>query len=82
MKIVIDIDKKDYEFIKSVRRIMKNSTTFQHIAADLFRAVHEGTPLPKGHGELIDKDVVLDMMNHGVLEEYITVMGGVIPADK
>lgn len=38
--------------------------------------------LPKGHGELIDKDVVLDMMNHGILEEYITTMGGVIPADK
>ena len=38
--------------------------------------------LPKGHGELIDKDVVLDMMNHGILEEYITTMGGVIPADR
>ena len=36
----------------------------------------------EGHGELIDKDVVLDMMNHGILEEYITTMGGVIPADK
>ena len=41
MKIVIDIDKKDYEFIKSVRRILKNSDIFQRIAVDLFRAVQE-----------------------------------------
>ena len=42
MKIVIDIDKKDYEFIKSVRSIMKNSDTFQRISADLFKAVKNG----------------------------------------
>lgn len=29
MQIVIDIDEKDYEFIKSVNSIMKNSDTFQ-----------------------------------------------------
>lgn len=39
MKIVIDINKKDYEFIKSVKSIMKNSDTFQRISADLFEAV-------------------------------------------
>ncbi len=41
MKIVIDIDKKDYEFIKSIRSIMKNSSTFQYIAAELIKAVQE-----------------------------------------
>ena len=41
MKIVIDIDEKDYEFIKSVNSIMKNSDTFQRIATDLFKAVQE-----------------------------------------
>ena len=41
MKIVIDIDKRDYEFIKSTRCIMKNSDTFQRIATDLFKAVQE-----------------------------------------
>ena len=47
----------------------------------LIRAIGNGIPLPKGHGELIDKNVVLDMMNHGILEDYITAMSGVIPAD-
>ena len=41
MKVIIDIDKKDYEFIKSVRSIMKNSDTFQRIATDLFKAVQD-----------------------------------------
>ena len=41
MKVVIDIDEKDYEFIKSVKRIMKNSDTFQRIATDLFNAVQD-----------------------------------------
>ena len=42
MKIIIDINEKDFEFIKSVRRIMKNSDTFQRISADLFMAVKDG----------------------------------------
>ena len=45
MKIVIDINEKDFEFIKSVKSIMKNSDTFQRISADLFRAVKDGEPL-------------------------------------
>ena len=49
---------------------------------EVWDAIVGGIPLPKGHGELIDKDVVLDMMNRGILEEYITTMGGVIPADR
>lgn len=57
MKVVIDIDERDYEFIKSIRSIMKNGSTFRRIATDLFKATQEGTPLPKGHGDLIDRDV-------------------------
>lgn len=49
MKLVIDLDEKDYKFIKSARRIMKNSDTFQRIAADLFKAVQEAEV-----GEVVD----------------------------
>ena len=72
MKIVIDIPDEAYELLKS-KQVLDN------IAESI---IANGTPLPKGHGELIDKDVVLDMMNHGILEDYITTMGGVIPADR
>lgn len=71
MKIVIDIPEETYEYWKEHKH--------EYVLAE---AISNGTPLPKGHGELIDKDVVLDMMNHGILEEYITTMGGVIPADR
>ena len=72
MKIVIDIPDEAYELLKS-KQVLDN------IAESI---IANGTPLPKGHGELIDKDVVLDMMNHGILKDYITTMGGVIPADR
>ena len=78
MKLVINIDEKTYTRIKTALIINVGNTFYNEILT----SVAEGTPLPKGHGELIDKDVVLDMMNHGILEDYITTMGGVIPADR
>ena len=77
MRLVIDIPDGYVEVVMSNQR-MEGSAMDKLIR----QAIIDGTPLPKGHGELIDKNVVLDMMNHGILEEYITVMGGVIPADK
>ena len=73
MKIVIDIPDDNYKEI-----IDKHINMCSYVES----LVRQGTVIPKGHGELIDKDVVLDMMNHGILEEYITMMGGVIPADR
>lgn len=72
MKIVIDIPNYN----------LNNIQNGSIACGQILKAVKNGTPLPKGHGELIDKDVVLDMMNHGILEDYITTMGGIIPADK
>lgn len=79
MKLVIDIPDEDYNVI------LENANYYieKHWGLPtVWGAIVSGTPLPKGHGELIDKDVVLDMMNHGILEEYITTMGGVIHADR
>jgi len=79
MKIVIDIDEKEYKTILANAKLYKDKSWG---SAEVWDAIVKGKPLPKGHGELIDKDVVLDMMNYGILEEYINVMGGVIPADR
>ena len=49
MRLLIDIDKNDYEK-------MKNGyvpSTF-----NLFYVIKNGTPLPKGHGDLIDADAL------------------------
>lgn len=73
IELVIKIPERDYDLACNYPDML--IATYAHYIKD-------GIPLPKGHGELVDKEVVLDMMNHGILEEYITTMVGVIPADK
>lgn len=48
MQIVIDIDEHDYNRIKEI------PDTFDCLMARLYKAVGTGTPLPKGHGRLIE----------------------------
>lgn len=50
MQIVIDIPDKTYE------KIMSNEYDY----GDMNVIIQNGTPLPKGHGRLIDADVVDD----------------------
>jgi hypothetical protein len=52
MKIVIDIDTEHYE---RIMRIEEGVTVYPTTLA-LYEAVKNGTPLPKGHGRLIDAD--------------------------
>ena len=81
MEIVITIPEWKYKSICDGIEASKRCGVVG-IDPDIHEAIYNGIPLPKGHGELIDKDTVLDMMNHGILEDYITTMGGVIPADR
>lgn len=55
MKIVIDIPEemyKEYVFVTLCRGSGKTITD------NLLKAIKEGTPLPKGHGRLIDADAL------------------------
>ena len=54
MQIVIDIPEEDYIRLRD-EGMFGNVTTFK-------RAVREGTPLPKGHGRLIDADELYDSL--------------------
>lgn len=71
MKIVIDIPEEEYEEIISSEDCGLHTLT---------RAVANGTPLPKGHGRLIDGDALKDQMKIGykIVENAPTV----IEADK
>lgn len=53
MKIVIDIPEEVYMDIKEEVRTKVN--TFEHIPF-LHEVISVGTPLPKGHGDLVDFD--------------------------
>lgn len=54
MKIVIEISEEDYKLIKSYG---KGSTNYR-ISLNLYDAVKNGTPLPKHHGDLIDRSKI------------------------
>lgn len=57
MKLIIDIDENLCSYI-----LKKDSVYFPDDGGELFEAVKNGTPLPKGHGDLIDRDVAREAM--------------------
>lgn len=77
MKIVIDIDSEVYNFIKSRGHIPYSVNIANEIA--------NGIPLPKGHGDLIDRDVAyaeFDKASCSYEGGLLTYIPTVIPADK
>ena len=71
MQIVIDIPKEDWEFLKASEGCRWSWT--------ILEGAMNGTPLPQGHGRLIDADLVNDhIMGYVDLRDVPTV----IPADK
>ena len=53
MRIVIDIDENLYT------RLFDNGVDNYDDAVDMAKAIRKGTPLPKGHGRLIDADKII-----------------------
>ena len=74
MQIVIDIPEETYEYWKE--------HCHEYVLSE---AINNGTPLPKGHGRLIDADVVKEGIGNldgfGVLGRCIDEMPTVIEAD-
>lgn len=71
MKLLIDIDEKDYTFIKSVVSIMPNSNTFERIAIDLFKSAKNGVPI-LSHNRLIDADAFISSLIYSKLIDNAT----------
>ena len=55
MQIVIDIPEKEYELI-----MQSDGTVFADLSSKecMLHAIKNGTPLPKGHGRLIDAEAL------------------------
>ena len=74
MQIVIDIPEGAYKTL--------TSSGVDWLGAEhILSSVANGIVLPKGHGDLVDRNTVLDMMNYGILEDNIKTIPSVIPAD-
>lgn len=70
MQIVIDIHERDYQ-----------SMLNGHIPFSVLDVIRKGTPLPKGHGRLIDADAVL-VEPFGNTYKDIDIAETIIEADK
>lgn len=83
MKVVIDINDDTKELLNS------EDITERLLAIDnLIRAFKDGTVLPEGHGDLIDRDDLKIQMPTPIEDEYKTAYRiidnapTIIPADK
>lgn len=86
IEVVIKIDEKLYKGIYSDAEIMiyGGMRSGKTLLATLLRAIRNGTPLPKGHGRLIDADAVYDDFEKGEydFEESLEFAPTIIPADN
>ena len=77
MQIVIDIDENLYT------RLFANGVDNYDDAIDMAKAIRKGAPLPKGHGRLIDADVLVDGMEDDYeFCEVVNATPTIIEADK
>ena len=60
MKLVIDIDEKNYMSCQTSEYARKS------IYFDLVHIIRRGTILPKGHGRLIDADVLIEQIKKSI----------------
>lgn len=64
MQIVIDIDDNLYT------RLFDNGGDDYDYAVDMAKAIRKGTPLPKGHGRIIDESQIKHIDCHTEQELY------------
>ena len=85
MQIVIDIPEEMYQKIKETSRFISGRRSGKRFDYILFNAVNTGTPLPKGHGRLIDADAyrneMLDSREFNFFN-ILDVQQTIIEADK
>ena len=56
MKIVIDMPEETYKHIMSMQFYIPGSRGGKSLVELMLKTIRSGTPLPKGHGRLIDAD--------------------------
>ena len=81
MQIVIDIEDSLYDAINTEFYIngMRNGKT---LLQKLVNSVCNGTPLPKGHGRLIDADALLKDRHKAIPVIHVIEAPTVLEADK
>lgn len=85
MQIVIDIPEEDYNFIKDLQFYNSERRSGKTIEKNIINGIKNGTPLPKGHGRLIDGDVLYKLFEQDNFiweaDSYILIAPTIIEAD-
>ena len=78
IELVIKIPEEQKKMVDAIVKLPPQ------VENDLISAIRHGTPLPKGHGDLIDRDELLkqpmDLANYP--SNYVKVAQPIIKADK
>lgn len=89
MQIVIDIPEVYYEALRKTDEITSSQQSGKTLMSVIYDAVGKGTPLPEGHGRLIDenkinkcKQVGLIIKNGDIVRCLVTDTPTIIEADK
>lgn len=81
MQIVIDIPEEDYKFIKDLQFYSSGRRSGRTIEQHIINGIRNGTPLPKGHGDLIDRNTIT-VEEDVYFQNYIIHAPTIIAADK
>ena len=85
MQIVIDIPDEDYNFIKDLQFYSSGRRSGKTIEKNIINGIKNGTVLPKGHGRLIDGDVLYKLFEQDNFiweaDSYILTAPTIIEAD-
>ena len=81
VELVIKIPEETYKDIQS--RDWKNGDRWY---SEEWKAIHNGIPIPKGHGDIVDIETLIDMFWDGNSMEItrydLSVIEPIIPADR
>ena len=82
MKLIIDID-EDVRVTITRMWLLRIPDEMQKVVD---RAIQNGTPLPKGHGDIVDIETLIDMFWDGnsmeITNDDLSVIEPIIKADK
>ena len=76
MQIVIDIPEEMYKWVNDANKFFDDYGT-----SDFIDLVKSGTPLPKGHGDLVDKNDLSLMTVHLIDGVFVCTAHTIIEAD-
>ena len=61
-RVVIDINEDTVKYIQGIQDFVCGDS----LVNEMFYAIHNGTVLPKGHGDLIDREVAKEEMREAM----------------